>query len=196
MASEGPTSNETINGASAPTPVSTDIAKQYDLLPKLIPNLDRHLVFPVLEFIENKEDEDPMEIKQLKFELLKETNMSDYVGALEMEIKGLSEKPAEYTKKRDDVLKRREQYEEETNNLTSLLENPEVTGALRSDKVANLQYLKDTHNVTLEEVNKLYDFGQFMYSVGDYQGAADLLFQFRLLVSSFQVHRSKFKLTL
>jgi len=183
MASEGPTSNETINGSLAAAPVSNDIAKQYDLLPKLIPNLDRHLVFPILEFIENKEDEDPMEIKQLKFELLKETNMSDYVGGLEMEIKGLSERPAEYTKKRDEVIKRREQYEEETSNLTSLLENTEVTGALRSDKVANLQYLKDTHGVTLEEVSKLYDFGQFMYSVGDYQGAADLLFQFRLLVS-------------
>ncbi|KAB8627218.1 hypothetical protein FH972_026051 [Carpinus fangiana] len=153
----------------------------YDLLPKLIPHLDRHLVFPVLEFLEGKDDENPDEIRKLKFELLKGTNMHDYVAGLEQDIKGLSEVPAEYNKKRDAAIARREDLEQQTQKLTDLLANADVTTNLRSDKVANFNYLKDEHGVTLEDVEKLYDFGQFLYSVGDYESAADLLFQFRLL---------------
>ena len=35
--------------------------------------------------------------------------------------------------------------------------------------------------VTLDEVNKLYDFGNFQYSCGNYGAAAELLYQFRVL---------------
>lgn len=183
MADGKPTSAETIMNGASQAPPSDDIAKAYDLLPKLIPHLDRHLVFPILEFIENREEEDSVDTKKLKFQLLKETNMTDYVAGLDMEIKGLSERPEEYTKKREEVMERRRVLEEETSKLTGLLSDPEVTGQLRSDKVANLAYLKEQHGVTLNDVNSLYDHGQFVYSVGDYEGAADLLFQFRLLVS-------------
>ena len=59
-----------------------DVAKEYSLLPKLLPHLDRHLVFPLLNFQEEQtpEDEDISEITQLKYNLLKQTNMSDFVG--------------------------------------------------------------------------------------------------------------------
>ena len=35
--------------------------------------------------------------------------------------------------------------------------------------------------VTIEMVNVLYDFGNFQYSCGNYQAAAELLYQFRVL---------------
>ena len=185
MADRKPTSAEALTNGAAQAPPSDDIAKTYDLLPKLIPHLDRHLVFPVLEFVEMREDEDPMENRKLKYQLLKETNMTDYVAALDMEIKGLNDRPEEYTKKREEVMERRRILEEETSKLTGLLSDPEVTTNLRSDKVANLNYLKEQHGVTLNDVSLLYDYGQFVYSTGDYENAADILFQFRLLVSVF-----------
>ena len=37
------------------------------------------------------------------------------------------------------------------------------------------------HQVTIEMVNALYDFGNFQYSCGNYAAAADLLYQFRVL---------------
>lgn len=183
MADGKPTSAEALTNGASHAPPSDDIAKTYDLLPKLIPHLDRHLVFPVLEFVEMREDEDPIENKKLKYQLLKETNMTDYVAALDMEIKGLNDRPEEYTKKREEVMERRRILEEETSKLTGLLSDPEVTTNLRSDKVANLNYLKEQHGVTLNDVSLLYDYGQFVYSTGDYENAADILFQFRLLVS-------------
>lgn len=182
MADNKPTSANTILNSGAAQAAPSDTAKQYDTLPKLIPHLDRHLVFPILEFIEQQEDTDPAEALKLKYELLKETNMSDYVGELEMQIKGVEERPEEWQRKREEVIERRQLLEEQTAKLTGLLDDPEVTSNLRSDKVANLNYLKETHEVTNEEVSMLYDFGQFLYSVGDYAGASDTLFQFRLLV--------------
>jgi translation initiation factor 3 subunit E len=158
------------NGATA------DVTAQYDLLPKMIPYLDRHLIYPLIA-----EAEDSPELTKSKFELLKVTNMTDYVGGLEKEMRGLSEVPKEYEKKKDEVLKKREQFETDTNKLRGLLEDQDIVSNLRSDKVANLNYLKE-HGVTEDMVNALYDYGNFQYSCGAYPDAAELLYQFRVLV--------------
>ena len=90
-----------VNGAS-------DAADQYDYLPKMIPYLDRHLVYPLL----NDMDPSP-EITRMKFELLKETNMTDYVADLDAELRGKSDRPKEYEEKREKVLQKRAELEEE-----------------------------------------------------------------------------------
>ena len=79
-----------------------DIAKEHSLLPKLIPHLDRHLVFPLLNFLEEETPEDQSidDITQAKYALLKETNMSDFVGDLYATINNLPERPAEYSSSR------------------------------------------------------------------------------------------------
>jgi hypothetical protein len=165
------------NGASD----AVDIVEQYDLLPKMIPYLDKHLLYPLVA--DRSQGDDDKDNMKLRFVLLKDTNMTDYVADLDAQIKGLSEKPAEYTKKREEVLKKRDVFEEETATIRGLLEDADVVGNLRSDKVANLAYLKEQHNVTPEMVNQLYEYGQFEYSCGSYQSAGELLYQFRVLVS-------------
>ena len=152
----------TTNGATDGTQTG-DIAKQYTLLPKLIPYLDRHLVFPLLNFLEEQtpEDEPITEITELKFRLLKATNMSDFVGDLYAQLNNLDDKPAEYTKKRDEVLERRRIFEEETEKIQNLLSDSDVINNLRSDKTSNMNYLKENHGVTQQMVDQLYEFGQF-----------------------------------
>lgn len=162
---------------------SGDVVAEYDLLPKLFPNLDRHLVFPLLNFVAEGEEEDTVEMKKLRFELLKPTNMADYVGSLYKEIHGLSDIPQEYNSKREEVLQRRRQFDKDTEKIAGLLDDEAVVSNLRSDKVANLNYLKENHGVTVEMVNQLYEFGQFCYSCGDYAHAGELLYRFRVLVS-------------
>lgn len=162
-----------------------DVAAEYDLLPKLIPHLDRHLIFPLLRFAEPEDEQGALEIKKWQLALLKPTNMTDFVGNLHAEVNGLDAAPEEYTKKREEVLQRRDQFEEETSKISGLLDDEAVVNNLRSDKVANLNYLKENHGVTVEMVDQLYDFGQFQYSCGDYGYAADLLYRFRVLVRGF-----------
>ncbi|KAK3619008.1 eukaryotic translation initiation factor 3 subunit E [Elasticomyces elasticus] len=153
------------------------------VLPKLLPYLDRHLVFPLLNFLEEDipEDQDTTEIAKLKYGLLKDTNMSDFVGDLYAQLHDLPERPAEYTKKREEVLEQLHKYEEETQKIQDLLQDADVVNNLRSDKESNMKYLKDTHDVTPAMVEQLYDMGQFQYSMGDYESASETLYRYRIL---------------
>lgn len=159
-----------------------DIAEQYSLLPKLMPNLDRHLVYPLLNFSSDEDAEQPLEQKKLLLELLKPTNMTDFVGQLHQDVNGLSDISDDYKQKREEVLQRRDQLEEATSKISSLLDDENVVTNLRSDKVQNLAYLKESHGVEVEMVNQLYEFGSFQYSCGVYPHAAELLYRFRVLV--------------
>ncbi|KAF2707343.1 eukaryotic translation initiation factor-like protein 3 subunit E [Pleomassaria siparia CBS 279.74] len=162
---------------------TVNVAEQYNLLPKLMPNLDRHLIYPLLNFTSDEDGEQSPEQRKLLLELLKPTNMTDFVGQLYQEIHDLDEMPDEYKKKRDEVLKRRDQLEEDTSKISALLDDENVVTNLRSDKVQNLAYLKENHGVTIEMVNQLYEFGSFQYSCGVYPHAAELLYRFRVLTT-------------
>ncbi|EMC99974.1 hypothetical protein BAUCODRAFT_358059 [Baudoinia panamericana UAMH 10762] len=181
--SQPPTTSDMLDGAASNAQAPTDVAKQYNILPNLIPNLDRHLVFPLLNFLEEEtpEDEDTTDITQLKYSLLQTTNMSDFIGDLYARLNGLSERPQEYAQKREQVLEKLHTFEQETETIQNLLADAEVVNNLRSDKESNMRYLKDTHGVTPQMVEQLYEFGQFQYSCGDYGSASELLYQYRIL---------------
>ena len=180
MATNGVTTNGTPNGT--PNHAKEDNS---NLLPHLIPRLDRHLVFPVLEFLESQPPAHTTadDIKHLKYTLLKETNMADYVSNLYCELHNLEEPPQEQVQKRDEILDKRQQLEEQTAKLTNLLDDESVSGQLRSDKVANLNWLRENYQIMPEDIARLYEYGQYLYSLGDYGVASDVLFQFRILVS-------------
>lgn len=50
----------------------------HDLTPRVAPNLDRHLVFPLLEFLQERQLYPDEQILKSKIELLNKTNMVDY----------------------------------------------------------------------------------------------------------------------
>lgn len=129
------------NGATA--------AETNDLLPKLVVHLDSHLIFPLLQFVADQEDSDVPSpaITKAKFELLKKTNMTDYVAQLYCDMEGVDEAPKEYAQKREEVLSRLEKFEQEAERIQELLGTDEVINNLRADKVANLEYLKKEHDV-------------------------------------------------
>ncbi|KAG5774587.1 hypothetical protein H9Q72_000075 [Fusarium xylarioides] len=156
------------------------------IMPRLAPHLSRHLLFPLIQFEteraeEQGQDAKAKEILSGKIRLLEDTNMTDYVATLYCELHGVSEAPEQYNKKRQDVLSQLENYEQATAKIADLLTQDEVVNGLRSDKVANLEFLKNQHGVTMEMVNALYDFGQFQFRCGQYGPAADMLYQFRVL---------------
>ena len=183
MADNLPVSADTmLNGAvSQPQRTVTDVAEEYDLLPKLIPHFDRHLIFPLLEFLSGQEGDDSKGILETKYELLKQTNMTDYVANLWQEIHDSDEVPEEFHKKREDVLQRLALFSDETRQIDELLNDESVVSNLRSDKVANLKFLEQQHGVTIAMVDMLHDYGRFQYNCGNYGQAAHLLDQFRIL---------------
>lgn len=133
---------------NAPTKTPEEIAKENDLLPKLVVHLDRHLIFPLLQFLEGQDEDEPSaDVLRTKYELLKKTNMTDYVATLYCDLEGLDETPPEFAKKRQEVLDRLDKYSEESEKITDLLGREDVVTGLRSDKVANLEFLKKDHDV-------------------------------------------------
>ena len=182
MTDNTPTSAEAILNGKAQT-APTEISEENDLLPKLIPHLDRHLIFPLLEFLSGQEGDDSTnsDFTRTKYELLKQTNMTDYVASLWQELNNSDDVPEEFLQKREEVLQRLSLFTEETSQIDELLSDDSVVSNLRSDKVANLKFLETNHGGTIEMVDMLYDYGRFQYSCGSYANAAHLLDQFRIL---------------
>lgn len=102
------------------------------ILPKLAPNLSRHMLFQLIQFESELADErgDEEAIKAIdsaKAKLLEDTNMN---------------------KKEQEVQAQREKHDQATEKIRHLLTQDEVVNGLRSDKVANLEFLKNQHGVS------------------------------------------------
>ncbi|KAK5105340.1 eukaryotic translation initiation factor 3 subunit E [Lithohypha guttulata] len=172
----------TTNGASATT--VEDPTGEYTFLDQIIRRLDRHLIFPLLDHESHNEDLSPerqADLRLATFNLLKNTNMVDYVSQLYKDINDTDSAPAEFEKKKQEVITRLTTYEDETAHLSNLLSDESITSQLRSDKVANLKFLEESHGVTQPMVDALYDFGRYKYECGLYPDAADILYRFRVL---------------
>ncbi|KAI8376993.1 eIF3 subunit 6 N terminal domain-containing protein [Blakeslea trispora] len=157
------------------------MAAAQDLTLRMIPFLDRHLVFPLLEFLEVKEVYVLDDLLKAKYDLFKNSNMVDFVLDLYKKLHKTEETPKEFAEKREKVLSQMEELRAKAQQVMNVLEKPEVIAALRQDKAQNLQYLKDNYKFTDDSINILYEFGQFQYNCGDYGGAADYLYHYRVL---------------
>jgi len=175
------TTMATTNGTAAPL---EDTTGEYVFLDQIIRRMDRHLIYPLLDHeshAENISQERADDLKLATYNLLKNTNMVDFVSQLHNDVYKSQTAPAEFDKKKQDVLSKLGRYEEETAHLSGLLNDEAVTSQLRSDKVANLKFLEEQHNVTQQMVDALYDYGRFKYECGQYPDAADILYRFRVL---------------
>ena len=134
-----------------PSPTTTAAAptahQKYDLLPKMMLNLDRHLIFPLIEHMESQGLLPQDVIVKAKYDLLKHTNMTDYVGSLWRDLHGEEEIPEEFAAKREKVLNELAELEEGSRRVTQLLEDQEVVAQLRADKAANMKFLEEKHEV-------------------------------------------------
>jgi len=96
----------------------------------------------------------------------------------------------EFAAKRERAVAINEQLQQEAQAVLDVIENPDVAQALRQDKNQNLTYLKDNYGLTLEQITALYNFGKFQYTYGNYSGAADYLYHFRVLSTDTDLNTS------
>lgn len=166
----------------------SEIAVKYDLTQRMMPFLDRHLIYPLVNFLGKQGLYDEKLITQTKYELLKDTNMHEYTQQLWSELNGgNSDVPAPESKASKPSDKELEQWEQSSKKVMSIFADEEVRNNLKQDKLANLQYLESTHNITSENIVELYKFGQYQYSCGNYQAAADYLYHVRVLSTDSQL---------
>ncbi|KAH8992573.1 eukaryotic translation initiation factor 3 subunit 6 [Lactarius hatsudake] len=163
---------------------------EYDLTKTIIPYLDRHLAFPLLTHLLESGLFAQDQVEAAQYELAKGTNMVDYIVSLYEQLNPDSEVPEEFAAKREKAVAINEQLQQEAKAVLDVIENPDVAQALRQDKNQNLAYLKDNYDLTLEQITALYNFGKFQYTYGNYSGAADYLYHFRVLSTDADLNTS------
>lgn len=77
---------------------------KHDLTQELCKNLDRHLAFPLLEFLSNKQLYSETDIQKAKIDLLQKTNMVDYAAEIYTALYKTDDIPEEMNTRRKEVV--------------------------------------------------------------------------------------------
>ncbi len=168
---------------------AAEIARKYDLTETMIPFLDRHLIFHLIDFLSSKGLYNEHNLLELKYNLLKDTNMVDYVQDLWKQLNPGKEVSKEFAEKREVLLEQMAKLEARLEKFFKVLESPEVQDNLKQDKVQNLRMF-ESHNITAEDINNLYYLGQLKFSTGEYRSASEMLDQFRIISTDNQLIQS------
>ncbi|RRT80587.1 hypothetical protein GW17_00032575 [Ensete ventricosum] len=155
----------------------------YDLTSRIAPHLDRHLVFPLLEFLQERELYADDEILKAKIQLLSQTNMVDYAMDIHKALYHTEDVPQDMVGRRVEVVARLKSLEESAAPLISFLQNASLVQELRPDKQYNIQMLHDRFQVC-SWIEALYQYAKFQFECGNYSGAADYLYQYRALCTN------------
>ncbi|KAE7995456.1 hypothetical protein FH972_000245 [Carpinus fangiana] len=127
----------------------------YDLTPRIAPHLDRHLVFPILEFLQERHLHEDEQILSSKIELLNKTNMVDYAMDIHKSLYHAEEVPQDMVERRAEVVGRLKALEEAAAPLVAFLQNPNAVQELRADKQYNLQMLSERYQNFASPMNQV-----------------------------------------
>ncbi|CAG0922626.1 unnamed protein product, partial [Notodromas monacha] len=163
-----------------------NIMAELDLTPKISSYLDRHMVFPLLEFLSMKEIYDVNDLMEGKLNLLSDTNMVDYAREVYRNLHGEDGGPEHLLQKRADVVAQLKQYQEETEPILNIFVKKEVQQQFKTARdFRQLQeFLVENYQFRPDMIDTLYNFAKFQYECGNYAGSAEYLDFYRILVPS------------
>ncbi|KAL9656984.1 hypothetical protein ABK040_007072 [Willaertia magna] len=152
---------------------------------KIVPYLDLHLVFPVLEFLEQNEIYPKASVQKTIYELSKKTKMIDYqkkkqpTTTLETSTTNNNTTTSEeqYESQKKEIFKQIEQMKQTCSPLLTKLkeynENKDNSSNQNKQEIKN--YIFQDNVITLEMLDKCYDYSKILYDSGDYELSAALL---------------------
>lgn len=157
---------------------------EYDLTQKIGQYLDRHLVFPLLEFLSAKQIYDEADMLKGKLELLSNTNMVDFAMDVFKQLYPEEDVPNTLRDKRSTVVAQLKKLQSETEPIIKIFENQTVVEQIESTRDGRdlFQYLEKEHNFKLHMLDTLYAYAKFQYECGNYTGATEYLSFHRVLV--------------
>jgi len=157
---------------------------EFDLTAQLGQYLDKHLVFPLLEFISVQKIYDEDEMLQGKLDLLKSTNMVDFAMDVHKTLYKDQEVPKSLTEKRREVVDELKRQQEQTEKIITIFNDDEVIKMVQSSRDGRVLFesLSKTYGFQPEDVDTLYKYAKFQYECGNYSGAAEYLYFARVLL--------------
>eukprot|EP00933_Yihiella_yeosuensis_P070017 TRINITY_DN7729_c0_g2_i1.p1 TRINITY_DN7729_c0_g2~~TRINITY_DN7729_c0_g2_i1.p1 ORF type:complete len:464 (-),score=128.14 TRINITY_DN7729_c0_g2_i1:117-1508(-) len=152
---------------------------KYDLTTKMVPFLDRHLIFPVFTFLEEIALYKKKDINRAQLKLLSDTNMIDW--AIEQYASIEEEPPAALKERREQVINQLNDSRERVLKLLEILEDEE-----KVQKIATFKSITDlcTHfELEVEVIDGLVQYAKLQYDCGNYQLSGELLKHYRSMMS-------------
>ena len=149
----------------------------WDLTTKIGPYLDRHLVFPLLEFTEQRGYYNETDLQRGKLDLLSNTSMVDFAMDVHKGLYPDQEVPQTLVDKRASVVEQFKQLQSETDSVLRILTEPEVQRQIQSSRDSKqlLDFLIKGYDFKPSMVDTCYNFAKFQYECGNYSGASEIL---------------------
>eukprot|EP00930_Biecheleria_cincta_P057100 TRINITY_DN4308_c0_g1_i2.p1 TRINITY_DN4308_c0_g1~~TRINITY_DN4308_c0_g1_i2.p1 ORF type:complete len:478 (+),score=120.09 TRINITY_DN4308_c0_g1_i2:58-1434(+) len=163
-------------------PLTAEEAKelaQFDVTLRVLPFLDRHLIFPIFNFLQEGGlyEHDALQRAQLK--LLSETNMIDWAIETYGTIK--EDPPQELYDRRDVVLQQLESTRERVLPLLEVLENEEKVSQIAACK--SIEEVCTTFKLDIGVVDGLVQYAKLQYDCGNYSLSGELLKHYRSMMA-------------
>eukprot|EP00871_Galdieria_phlegrea_P000894 jgi/Galph1/1805/GphlegSOOS_G471.1 len=162
---------------------------EYDLTKYVGEHLDRHMVFPLLEFLHAQGIYNEQDILKEKYELLQRTNMIDFAADVYRQLTG-TDAPQELMERRDKVVFALKTLSLECEKVLQIIENDELVKQLKEERNFQLSYLQEHYGVTAEDMESLFDYARFQYDCGNYAAASKYLSFYLQLVTHSERHLS------
>jgi len=158
---------------------------EHNLMFKIIPFLDRHQVLPVIEFLQEKNAYNPMDLERAKLQLVEKTKMVDLAADLHQKVNPDKPIPAEQVdKQRTQVFSDLTAAEAAIGPFLAIMKGGEETENaenLIAEKKFTLPYLAQNYGIKEEHMFALYPFARLYFDCGRYQLAATALDYYREL---------------
>ena len=131
---------------------------------------------------------DSKEILEAKHQLLSRTRMVDFGNSVYQALHGKKE-PA-YEKRRSQVMQQLQVLKEAVEPLLDTLQDQSFIQQLKQNDKQTVETLRQTNGITSQDMTRLYQYARLQYDVGNYTGASQLLFHFRVLSADVQLNTS------
>eukprot|EP00735_Rhodelphis_limneticus_P001002 TRINITY_DN11547_c0_g1::TRINITY_DN11547_c0_g1_i1::g.22095::m.22095 TRINITY_DN11547_c0_g1::TRINITY_DN11547_c0_g1_i1::g.22095 ORF type:complete len:449 (+),score=133.34,sp/B5DGH9/EIF3E_SALSA/56.51/3e-170,eIF3_N/PF09440.5/5.3e-38,eIF3_N/PF09440.5/7.4e+03,PCI/PF01399.22/37,PCI/PF01399.22/8.9e+03,PCI/PF01399.22/4.3e-17,PCI_Csn8/PF10075.4/0.034 TRINITY_DN11547_c0_g1_i1:44-1348(+) len=154
------------------------MAASYDLVPLIAASLDRHLLFPVLEFIQSKEIYPVEDVLRVKIDLLSKTNMLDFAMEIYRTLHKTEEVPQTLKERREQVVHQLKELQAQCGPLLRLLEDSALVEQLRKDKQWTAQTLLEKHDISADVFDSFYTYAKFQFDCGNYTLSANYLYHY------------------
>lgn len=157
--------------------------EQWDLTSRVSPYLDRHMMFPLLEYVDSLINAGtvsyaPKDVATVRLSLLRPTHMVDYAIDIYKGVHGDDAPvPAEMGEQKTKVYERLEELRKGCDVFDKLSRNEEERAKLQAAGKWNVMALTESKDlgITLEVIEAYRELARYNFDCGDYQSSRDML---------------------